>query len=472
MVRPRLALLAALCGAALLAAGAAAESGRTWPGPVERLRAYLRLDTSNPPGNELRGVLYLKGLLEREGIPAEVFEPEPGRANLCARLRGSGAAPGLVLHHHVDVVPASPKGWERPPFAASVFNDLQLYGRGVLDTKGLGIAQLEAFVALKRSGRPLSRDVVFLATADEERGGRLGVAAVLEKRPGWLAGVGEAFGEGGDVETIVDKARWFGVEVQQKGALWLRLEAGGAGGHAASADTAGPAVRVARAVARLAALPRPVRVEPVLERQLTALARVRPRDQAAMLRRVAADAKSDPEGVRARVTPWQQLLLSDTVSVTRLGTDSEAVNAHPKRAWAEVDVRLLPSTSPEAFLADAAKAIDDPGVKVTTLLSAKGEAASPEAGFYDVVKRVLEARFPGVVVAPVLGPGLSENRLFRARGIRAYGAFPFRLNYYDAAGIHSVNERVRVDWYEEGVETVRRIVFAAAAAPAAQKPMR
>jgi acetylornithine deacetylase/succinyl-diaminopimelate desuccinylase-like protein len=213
-------------------------------------------------------------------------------------------------------------------------------------------------------------------------------------------------------------------------------------------------------------------VEPVLERQLTALARVRPRDQAAELRRVAADAKSDPEGVRARVTPWQQLLLSDTVSVTRLGTDSEAVNAHPKRAWAEVDVRLLPSTSPEAFLADAAKAIDDPGVKVTTLLSAKGEAASPEAGFYDVVKRVLEARFPGVVVAPVLGPGLSENRLFRARGIRAYGAFPFRLNYYDAAGIHSVNERVRVDWYEEGVETVRRIVFAAAAAPAAQKPMR
>ena len=472
MARPGLPLVAALSGLALLAAGAAAPSGRTWPGPVERLRAYVRLDTSNPPGNELRGVLYLKGLLEREGIPTEVFEPEPGRANLYARLRGSRTGPGLVLHHHVDVVPASPKGWALPPFAASVFNDLQLYGRGVLDTKGIGIAQLEAFVALKRSGRPLSRDVVYLATADEERGGRLGVAAVIEERPGWLAGVGEAFGEGGDGETIVDRARWFGIEVQQKGALWLRLEAGGAGGHAASADTAGPAARIARAASRLAAMRRPVRVEPVLERQLTALSGVRPPGQAAALRRVSAEARRDPAALLASLAPWQRLLVTDTVSVTRLGTDSEAVNAHPKRAWAEVDVRLLPSTSPEEVLRELARTIDDPGVKVTTLLSARGEPASPETGLYTVAKRVLEERFPGVVVAPVLGPGLSENRVLRAQGIRTYGLLPFRLNYYDAAGIHSVNERIRIDWFEEGVETVKRIVLEAATAPAHQNVVR
>ncbi|HYN42159.1 MAG TPA: M20/M25/M40 family metallo-hydrolase [Thermoanaerobaculia bacterium] len=454
---------------ALLATGAAAgEAG--WPRSVEWLRAYLRLDTSNPPGNEIRGALYLRGLLEKEGVEAEIFEPEPGRANLYARLRGTGREQGLLLHHHIDVVPASAAGWERPPFAAALFNDNLLYGRGVLDTKGLGIAQLEAFLALKRSGRSPCRDVVFLATADEERGGRLGVSAVFEERPAWLAGVGEVLGEGGDVETIVDRARWFGIEVQQKGALWLRLEAGGAGGHAASADESGPAVRVARAAARLAAMPRPVRLEPVLERQLTALARVRPPGQAASLRRIAADVARDPEGVRRQVTPWQKLLLSDTVAVTRLGTDSEAVNAHPRVAWAEVDVRLLPSTSPEAFLADAVKAIDDPGVKVTTLLSAKGEGASPEEGLYAVVRRVLESRFPGAVVAPVLGPGLSENRVFRSHGIRAYGALPFRVNYYDAAGIHGVNERMRVDWFAEGVETVTRIVREAAGA--GQKPMR
>ena len=463
---------AAVTAFLLVGAGAATGSGRTWPGPVETLRSYLRLDTSNPPGNEIRGALFLKELLEREGIDVELFEPEPGRANLCARLRGRGELPGLVLHHHVDVVPASPRGWIRPPFAAATYNDLLLYGRGVLDTKGLGIAQLEAFLSLKRSGRSLSRDVVYLATADEERGGRLGVAAVLEKRPGWLEGVGEAFGEGGDVETIVDRARWFGIEVQQKGALWLRLEAGGAGGHAASADSAGPAARVARAAARLAAMRRPVRVEPVLERQLAALARVRPSGQAAALRRVAADARRDPAGLFASLAPWQQLLVTDTVSVTRLGTDSEVVNAHPQRAWAEVDVRLLPTSSPEEFLREAAKAIDDPGVKVTTLLSAKGEPASPESGLYAVAKGVLEKRFPGVVVAPILGPGLSENRVFRSRGIRAYGLLPFRLNYYDAAGIHSVNERMRIDWFEEGVETVKRIVLEAATTPAPQIPMR
>lgn len=469
MVRTRALLL--LCGLGLIAAGGPAAAGALSPA-VERLRAYLRLDTSNPPGNEIRGALYLKELLAKGGVASEIFEPEPGRANLFARLRGTGSAPGLVLHHHIDVVPARAAGWIRPPFAAALFNDNLLYGRGVLDTKGLGIAQLEAFLALKRSGRALSRDVVFLATADEEQGGRLGVSAVFEKRPAWLDGVGEVLGEGGDVETIVDKARWFGVEVQQKGALWLRLEAGGAGGHAASADESGPAARVARAAARLAAMTRPVRLEPVLERQLSALARVRPPDQAAALRRIVTDVARDPEGVRRRVTPWQRLLLSDTVSVTRLGTDSDAVNAHPQRAWAEVDVRLLPSTSPEAFLADAVKVIDDPAVKVTTLLSARGEAASPETGLYTVLRGVLVSRFPGAVVAPVLGPGLSENRVFRSRGIQAYGALPFRVNYYDAAGIHGVNERMRVDWFVEGVETVTRIVREAAASPARAAPPR
>lgn len=463
MVRTRAPILVLLtaAGLALGSAGSAGGAG-PWPPSVERLRAYLRLDTSNPPGNEIRGALYLKDLLGREGIEAEVFEPEPGRANLYARLRGSGREPGLLLHHHIDVVPAPAAGWERPPFAAELVRENVLVGRGTMDTKGLGIAQLEAFLALKRSRARLRRDVVFLATADEETGGRLGVAAVVEKRPGWLAGVGEALGEGGDVETIVDRARWFGIEVQQKGALWLRLEAAGAGGHAAAADDAGPAARVARAASRLAAMHRPVRVEPVLQRQLAALARVRLPAEAAALRRIAADAARNPEEVRRRVAPWQRLLLSDTISVTRLGTDSDAVNAHPRKAWAEVDVRLLPSTGTDAFLADAVKAIDDPRVKVTVLLSAKGEAASAEEGLYAVLKGVLERRFPGAVVGPVLGPGLSENRVFRSRGIRAYGAFPFRANYYDLAGIHARNERIRADWFVEGVETVTRVVREAA----------
>lgn len=469
-MKARLSLLAAAAALPLLAAAGPPERG-PWPPAVERLRGYVRIDTSNPPGNELRGALYLKDLLAREGVEAELFEPEPGRASLCARLRGAGSAPALVLHHHVDVVPASPKGWTRPPFAAEMIFGNVLVGRGTLDTKGLGIAQLEAFLALRRSRAPLARDVVFLATADEETGGRLGLAAVAARRPAWLAGAGEAFGEGGDVETIVEKARWFGIEVQQKGALWLRLEAGGAGGHAAAADASGPAVRIALAVERLASMRRPVRVEPVLERQLAALARVRPPAEAQALRRVAADAARDPEALRARVAPWQRLLLSDTVAVTRLGTDSPAVNAHPRTAWAEVDLRLLPSTRTEELLEEVRRVVADPAVKVTVLLEARGLPPSPESGLYSVMKRVLEERFPGAVVAPVLGPGLSENRVFRSLGIRAYGALPFRLNYYDAAGIHGRDERIRADWFAEGVETVTRIVREAATAPP-QKPIR
>lgn len=473
MARTRLSgLLLGAAAAALLVTGPgrAGDDGRAGARPVERLRSYLRIDTSNPPGNELRGALFLKELLGREGVQAEIFEPEPGRASLYARLRGSGARPGLLLHHHIDVVPAAAEGWEKPPFAAEFVRGDVLVGRGTLDTKGLGIAQLEAFLALKRGGRALTRDVVFLATADEETGGRLGVSAIAQKRPAWLAGIGEAMGEGGDVETIVDRARWFGIEVQQKGAVWLRLEAGGAGGHAASADASGPAGRIARAAVRVASLERPVRVEPVLARQLHALAGVRPPAEAAFLRRIASEVERDPEGVRKRVSPWQRLLLSDTVSVTRFGTDSPAVNAHPGKAWAEVDARLLPSTSPEAFLADVVKAIDDPKVGVRVLLSAEGQPASPESGLYAVAKGVLQRRFPGAVVAPVLGPGLSENRVFREQGIRTYGMLPFRVNYYDAAGIHGRNERMRASWFAEGVEALTELVGEAATGPAPPGP--
>src|SRR5262249_50264717 len=157
-----------------------------------------------------------------------IDEPAPGRASLYARLPGTGNGRGLLLHHHIDVVPANPRGWRSPPFAAENEGP-RLTARGALDDKALGIAELEAFLALaKRS--PRARDVVLLATADEETGGPLGVASVARRKPAWLAGVGDALGEGGEVETVVDEARFFGIEAAQKSVLRLRLTATGPGG--------------------------------------------------------------------------------------------------------------------------------------------------------------------------------------------------------------------------------------------------
>ena len=452
--------LAALLAAAVALAGTGVGEEPHFAPAVARLAGYLRVDTSNPPGNERAGALYLAAILRKAGIASELHEAAPGRTNLYARLAGTTRESGLLLHHHIDVVPAPSDGWLLPPFAGRVSKNL-LYGRGAIDDKGRGIVALEAFLALAASGRP-RRDVVFLATADEERGGALGVAAIRRDRPAWLAGIGEAIGEGGDVETVTGTARYFGIEVQQKGALWLRLTARGTGGHAASAEAASPAARIARAVAALDAHRPPLRVEPVLERQLAALARVRPEVQRPLLRGIAALAARDPERVRREASPWQLLLLSDSLAVTRLGTDSEAVNARPRTAWAEVDVRILPSTDPRAAVDEIIARIADPKVTVDVLLESGGDAASPETGVFETVRQVLSRRFPGVVVGPVLGPALSENRVLRAMGIRTYGLTPFRLAYYDAAGIHGVNERVRTDWLAEGVEVMSEVVRTAA----------
>jgi acetylornithine deacetylase/succinyl-diaminopimelate desuccinylase-like protein len=445
---------------AVLALPAAAGDPDLSPA-ARRLQGYVQVDTSNPPGNEKAGALYLKRLLDEAGVTSELHEPRPGRASLYARLKGSGTGGALLLHHHIDVLPAPPRGWDSPPFSGAV-SGIRMVGRGTIDDKGLGIAELEAFLEAKRTGG-LRHDLVFLATPDEETGGALGIALLLKERPKWFDGLSDAIGEGGLVETIVDQPRLFGIEVQQKGALWLRLSASGPGGHASLPGPNEPSVRIARAVAALAGKVRPLHLEPEVERAF------RSREGIGKGRPSADSLKSllekDPSRVRAELGSRDLALVTDTVAVTRIGTDSLAQNALPRTAWAELDLRFLPSTDPAELLGWVRTAIGDPSVKVEVVFQGAPGPASPESGLYGVVRKILQSRFPGAAIVPDFSPALSENRVLRAHGIRAYGLTPFRLNYYDMAGIHGVNERIRLDWFDEGVETMKRIVRAWAAGP-------
>lgn len=448
---------------ALLLAGATALLGDRTPPPLsaatERLRAYVRLDTGNPPGNERAGALFLKEALERSGVAAELLDVAPGRASVYARLRGTGRAPGLLLHHHIDVVPAGSRGWTRPPFAGDL-NGLRLVGRGTLDCKGLGVAQLEAFLALASSGRPRLRDVVLLATADEETGGALGLARVAAERPEWLAGVGSAIGEGGSVEVVVDAARLFGLELHQKGALWLRVTAAAKGGHAAVPDGRNASERIVAALWRARAFcdSRPLRLVPSVERALRAQEAVARKARPPGPDEIRARLTADAAGLRRDLPPPLLALVSDTLAVRRLGSDGGSVNALAPRAWAELDVRLLPGTDPEAFRRELVAAMGDPSLTVETLLAADGGPPSPEGELFAALRRALLGRHPRAVVAPDVSPGLSENRLLRQRGIETIGVFPFRANYYDQAGIHGTDEAIRVDWFDEGVEVLKDAV--------------
>ncbi|HEY4641143.1 MAG TPA: M20/M25/M40 family metallo-hydrolase, partial [Thermoanaerobaculia bacterium] len=200
---------------------AAAGSGD----PVEReaedaLLSYLRIDTSNPPGNETSGARFLQQLLIKDGIDAQLIGSDPKRQSVYARLVSGSNEKALVLLHHIDVVPAIASEWTKPPFAGIRSNGY-LWGRGALDIKSLGIAELMAFVDLKRRHVPLRRDVIYLAVADEELGGVNGCRAILEQHPELFANAGFVLNEGGYNETIVDHVAFWGIEVQAKVPLWL-----------------------------------------------------------------------------------------------------------------------------------------------------------------------------------------------------------------------------------------------------------
>ncbi|HEV7518919.1 MAG TPA: M20/M25/M40 family metallo-hydrolase, partial [Thermoanaerobaculia bacterium] len=218
------------------------------------LQGYLQIDTSNPPGNEAKAADFLAAILGREGIPARRIVTPAGRTNLWARLASpTSGGKAVLLLHHMDVVAPGP-GWTVPPFAGLV-REGRLWGRGALDDKSLGIAQLAALVDLKRRRQPLARDVVFLAVADEESGGGEGTGWLLAHHPELFAGVEGVIGEGGRNQVTGGKLLWWGVEVAQKRPFWLEVEANGRGGHASGLNPGSAVHLLVAGLARMLALP-------------------------------------------------------------------------------------------------------------------------------------------------------------------------------------------------------------------------
>lgn len=447
----RLAVLAALsaCLSAFTGTPAADLSeGARW------LQTYLRIDTTNPPGHEAAAAAFLAGLLRREGIEPRLLVSPAGRTNLVARL-SSPASGGraVVLLHHMDVVPAGPR-WSVPPFSGEVKNG-RLWGRGALDIKSLGIAQLAAFVDLKRRRAALTRDVIFLAVADEENGGGQGVGWLAAAHPEIFHGVEAVMGEGGRSQVAGDKLLWWGIEVAQKRPLWLAVTVSGRGGHASGLNPQSAVHRLIQGLDRVLALPPRWRVTAPARDYVKAIAPLHNAHWRRIFDRI--DQVIDPvKGPTEFLLPGMSNLFVDTVQITVL-KGSDRINVIPDRAYAEIDIRLLPDTDANAFLATVRKALGD-GCEVEVLRTAPASRPSPAGGrFYQAMARVLAREAP---VVPTLMPGFTDSRTFRERGIAAYGVSPFALGAEDAAGIHAKDERIPLAELDRGILRTRRIVAA------------
>ncbi|MGA7617551.1 MAG: M20/M25/M40 family metallo-hydrolase [Thermoanaerobaculia bacterium] len=404
---------------------------------IEMLRNYVRIDTSTPEG-EVAGAKYLIRLLQQAGISSELIESAPGHANVYARIRGSSQSGGLMLLHHIDVVPADPKDWSAPPFEGRITSGL-MWGRGTIDMKGIGICELAAFVAIARSGKRPLHDVVFLAVADEEHGGRLGMEWIAEHRPDVLEGIDFAINEGGITEMKGDELTYFGVEIGTK--AWMKARV---------VSDSKEKLEEARIALEPYYSPRePNEILPAVREYFASIAPYRIEARSLL---------GDIDRTVARGEFWK--LDSSYRDLTQNNVGSSGIARSPDGRWSmRVYLDLLPGVDGKAYLKNLHRKFF-PDAEVT-LLGDSGPIgfSSWTTPFSAVLKAEIARQYPGAPAGPViLSRSSTDSRFLRARGIEAYGLMPYRVNFFQSHGVHAVDENIRLDWFTEGVELTRNVV--------------
>jgi acetylornithine deacetylase/succinyl-diaminopimelate desuccinylase-like protein len=413
---------------------------------VRNLSAYLAINTTNPPGNELAGARFLQQLLARNGIEAQILDTAElgaGRANLYARLRGSGRKKAVALVSHIDVVPVTRETWSVDPFSG-VVQDGYVWGRGALDMKGEGMVQLMAMVALKRSGVPLDRDIVFIGNADEEVGGA-GAEMFVRRHADLLRDVEFLMTEGGGNEVEDGRVAYYGVGVAEKRTFWQRITVHGTPSHGSRPTKVNPVPRLVDALERLAHYETPLHVTPGVAKYFRDIAPQFPAPQRGWLADVAA-ALND-SAARAWITDnvYWNAILRNTISLTGL-SGSNKTNVIPAEASAELDIRILPDQDTATVRAELLRVVHDSAVHWHTLLSPRPPLESPiDTDLFHAIERATRERDPGVQVTTPMLTGATDRPTYRALGIVTYGFDPFKADRDDVQrGVHGNDERVSV----------------------------
>ena len=428
---------------------------------VSLLSRYIQIDTTNPPGNEIKAAQFFKEIFDREGIEARIIESAPGRGNIYARLRGSGAKKAVMLLNHMDVVPADAKLWKEAPFSGTV-KDGYIWGRGALDMKGPAIAELMTLLALKRNNVALRSDVIFLGTADEEAGGALGAGFLLEKHPDLFANVGVVLNEGGGVRLGKDgKVQSYSVSVAEKTPLWLRLIATGTPGHGSTPGRDAAVDKLVLALGRLLAHQTPIKVVPEVQKFFADTAAGEPesrREQYQDLRTALKDPAFAAEFTSDR---RNNASVRNTISVTRLQA-SDKVNVISTQASADIDVRLLPGEDPQSFIGEMHRVIGDENIKIDVLLSFPAAASPVDPEAMKAIQELAKAHDNDAPVVAPLVRGFTDCHFFRAKGISCLGFMPLR-NIPSEGLVHGVNERISLDSLRSGVRSLYELVHKLAA---------
>jgi acetylornithine deacetylase/succinyl-diaminopimelate desuccinylase-like protein len=425
------------------------------------LTDLIKINTSNPPGNEAPAAKYVAGILQKEGFTPEILEVVPGRSAVVARLRSTAVADpskALLLVAHLDVVPADKSHWSVDPFAG-VVKDGYIYGRGAIDDKGMLAANLAAFIALKRSSAHLNRDVIFLATADEEASGEANIRILALKYWDKFA-AGFAINEGGNVFVKNGKVQYIGLQASEKVAANITVIAHGTSGHASQPTKDNAVVHLATAVSKIGNYNAPVRFTTIVRRYFEGLAPLEDDEIGKWMRSMdTPDRGEHAQRVISDASPLWNAMIRDTIAPTMLNAGS-ARNVIPGDARANLNVRLLPGDTINTVVEDLNKLVNDPQVRLEVLPNA-GLAApdsSLENDFYATIARIASREFGGAPTLPFQSTWATDSSQLRLHNVQAYGLVPFPLSDEDLKRMHGDDERVSVASFAKGVDLMVKIV--------------
>jgi acetylornithine deacetylase/succinyl-diaminopimelate desuccinylase-like protein len=428
---------------------------------IRHFQAILRLDTSNPPGNEKLVVDYLKSVLEQEGIETKVFSLDPQRPNLVARLRGNGKKRPVLIMGHTDVVTVDPTKWKHPPFSATR-EDGYVYGRGTLDDKPSVVAGLMTMIQLKRMKVALDRDVIFLAEASEEGNGPYGINFMVDKH--WSEIDAEyCLAEGGGVVRSAGKVQFATVSTTEKVAHTVKLIARGVAGHGSVPLRSNPITHLSRAIAKVTAWQTPMRLNETTRAYFDGLSKLSSAEDAARYQQIVQQKDSDvAQEYFAINVPRLYSTLRTSISPNII-KGGYLRNVIPSDAEATLDIRALPDENFPAFLDELRKIVNDPTIEVMEVSNATRPSAPPSRLDTEAFQLIEAAhrRIYNAATLPTMMTGGTDMAQVRARGVQCYGIGPMTDNEDTPKGFgaHSDQERIREDALHKFVRLQREVVF-------------
>jgi len=416
-------------------------------------RDLIRIDTSNPPGNEILAAKYVHDVLAREGIPAKVLNSTPTRGSVVGRLKSSGAKPPILMLAHLDVVPVEAERWSVKPFAAEMSGGY-VWGRGTLDIKNLVAMELMALMLAKRKGLKLKRDVILAATADEEAGGTYGARWLIDNHFDEISAE-YAINEGG-FGVLADGKKFFLCQTAEKGICWLKVTIRGEGGHGSIPTARNPVLQLGSAISRVGQHAFPTARTPVAEKLINGLEKLGALPQGLTAQQIFTDDKclvTHPSKLAKRLNAFVRATATPTF--VKSGTK---VNVIPMEAELSIDCRILPGASPDEMIDTVKRLIGVPDAEYDILQKKPGTESRTDTELWPVLESCVKEAVPDAAFLPYMSPGGTDSGFLREKGMTCYGFDPTFLTLEEEDTIHGVDERVSVENLTRGTLLLYRVL--------------